>query len=504
MKRKLSAILTAALFGLLLGSTGRVCGQTTDDGSPTITLSDLKLDQRRFTEFLRDGQNEYMVATNRLASQNELWVNNLAKAKVLVKINLTLMDGNSSLQSEDARIAALHRTFFTQSTIDRYSTAYRSLRTQTYALEDSLRLLMDKLTPAERRLIQKWLDQIDNSKSIDDALKVVQDVTDKVSRSEDQGSKFSENNGNDNGNGGNDNSNGGYNINSGADKLADGAINGDADAQSALYNALVQSGLSPEDAHAAVDAAAKGDLATILRLLHKYPDNKYLQALVNRLSESGDDPLTPEETKQLIKAAQDGDLDTIRHILQNHPNHRGANDPDLNDQDFFTDNYQPHRHGHQGGSGNNSNDQGDNLNNGGNSGNGGDISAPWSEEEKRDGRKDAHYLDFVGGHIGTEKLFIWPDKVKPADEIDWVFSIKPGDEQPTADGGKKVTYELVNDDPANADFEITAWEGPDGKTPSSERKFTVTFPKPGEYTVKVYGQTSKYHHDFVIPLSVTF
>jgi hypothetical protein len=317
---------------------------------------------------------------------------------------------------------------------------------------------MDKLTPAERRLIQKWLDQIDNSKSIDDALKVVQDVTDKVSRSEDQGSKFSENNGNDNGNGGNDNSNGGYNINSGADKLADGAINGDADAQSALYNALVQSGLSPEDAHA----------------------------------------------KQLIKAAQDGDLDTIRHILQNHPNHRGANDPDLNDQDFFTDNYQPHRHGHQGGSGNNSNDQGDNLNNGGNSGNGGDISAPWSEEEKRDGRKDAHYLDLVGGHIGTEKLFIWPDKVKPADEIDWVFSIKPGDEQPTADGGKKVTYELVNDDPANADFEITAWEGPDGKTPSSERKFTVTFPKPGEYTVKVYGQTSKYHHDFVIPLSVTF
>jgi hypothetical protein len=126
------------------------------------------------------------------------------------------------------------------------------------------------------------------------------------------------------------------------------------------------------------------------------------------------------------------------------------------------------------------------------------------------------YTDFKSGQIDSERILISnartdadgnitidPTEV-PGSKIDWLFTIKQVSSVPAGDGFT-VSFELDNDGtPADAGYVVTAWEGPEGKKDATGASFTVTFPKSGDYVIKVYGTTTKYHSNFTISLPVKF
>jgi hypothetical protein len=122
------------------------------------------------------------------------------------------------------------------------------------------------------------------------------------------------------------------------------------------------------------------------------------------------------------------------------------------------------------------------------------------------------YSDRQGGQITSETRFSvklekgsgprdWVLDERPVDTLDWQFLIRPVGDQKKLNAGFQATYELVNDSPSPSDFEITGWEGPDGTiVPTSEKQFTVTFAQPEQQTIKVHGVTRKYNSKFAISL----
>ena len=88
--------------------------------------------------------------------------------------------------------------------------------------------------------------------------------------------------------------------------------------------------------------------------------------------------------------------------------------------------------------------------------------------------------------------------------ITWNFAIEKVSEE-QKDQGFTATYKLVNGGtpPPDGDFVIISWAGPDGQKGTGDT-FTVTFPKPGAYEVKVSGQTKKYQSNFSITKPVSF
>ncbi len=122
------------------------------------------------------------------------------------------------------------------------------------------------------------------------------------------------------------------------------------------------------------------------------------------------------------------------------------------------------------------------------------------------------YSDHQGGQITSETRFSvklekgsgprdWVLNENPMDTVDWQFVVRPVGEQKKVADGFQATYELVNDTATPAEFEVTGWEGPDGKVyPTSERQFTFTFARPDQQTIKVNGITKKYCSKFAISL----
>lgn len=122
------------------------------------------------------------------------------------------------------------------------------------------------------------------------------------------------------------------------------------------------------------------------------------------------------------------------------------------------------------------------------------------------------YSDHQGGQITSETRFSvklekgsgprdWVLDEKPVDTLDWQFLIRPVGDQKKVNEGFQATYELVNDSSSPSDFEVTGWEGPDGASyPTSEKQFTVTFAQPEQQTIKVHGVTKKYNSKFAISL----
>lgn len=122
------------------------------------------------------------------------------------------------------------------------------------------------------------------------------------------------------------------------------------------------------------------------------------------------------------------------------------------------------------------------------------------------------YSDHQGGQITSETRYTvklergsgpkdWVLSEKPVETVDWQFLIRPvGDQKKLADGFQ-ATYELVNDASASADFDVTGWEGPDGTVyRTTDKQFTVTFAQPEQQTIKARGVTKKYNNQFAISL----
>ena len=126
----------------------------------------------------------------------------------------------------------------------------------------------------------------------------------------------------------------------------------------------------------------------------------------------------------------------------------------------------------------------------------------------------AAYSDYKGGNLRMETLgYNYYEKVSTgrftvdsakSAAIQWQFAIQQFDRQPSG-SGYLSTFKLVNSgDPKDAEFAVTAWEGPDGRIETADREITLNFPKSGSYKIKVFGTTEKFKHDFVITDSVSF
>jgi hypothetical protein len=126
------------------------------------------------------------------------------------------------------------------------------------------------------------------------------------------------------------------------------------------------------------------------------------------------------------------------------------------------------------------------------------------------------YTDAKGGHIDTEVMLKNEPQKRPdggwdiaqsgedGTKISWLLGIKESNRTP-AGLGFTATYQLINEGtPADAQFDVTAWEGPGGRKDSADTSFTVTLPNPGHYEIKVYGQTKQYGSPFTITVPVDF
>ena len=122
------------------------------------------------------------------------------------------------------------------------------------------------------------------------------------------------------------------------------------------------------------------------------------------------------------------------------------------------------------------------------------------------------YSDHQGGQITSETRYSvklekgngprdWVLNEKPVDTLDWQFLIRPVGDQRKVTDGFQATYELVNDASASADFDVTGWEGPDGTVyRTNNKQFTLTFAQPEQQTIVAHGVTKKYNNQFAISL----
>lgn len=128
------------------------------------------------------------------------------------------------------------------------------------------------------------------------------------------------------------------------------------------------------------------------------------------------------------------------------------------------------------------------------------------------------YIGEENGQIKSEALLrsnvreesgkiVWDTPTEePGSRIKWILDIRKVEDKKLGDGFQ-ATFEVTNDgtEPADATFEVTAWEGPDAsRRETKERRATFDFPKPGEYSLRVYGQTTKYKDKFRISAQVRF
>jgi hypothetical protein len=514
MKSTAFAFLPAALLGLLLCQGGSLPAQTANEERPTS--AQLERAQRTFLIYIQDGENEYLNATNRKAQNFRLWQNNVATAKIRLDVVFTLMDGNSKFSGHQAQIGNLKKFFFESSAVNRFTTNYLALRNRAYDLQNKLDPLVNQLDPATRNFINDTFQQIHGGADANAVQAMGGNLVDAVRTAEARNQVIS----------------GGSTpppaAGSGGDSwqpTSNTTVNSflsnpnNPAAADALRLALHTSDIDPmsaEDAQLAVNAAAQGDLGTLRKLLQKYPHDPVLQALLaGLLQKTGPDPLTSAEAQRMVQAWASGDpaaiASAVKDIAAAHPNspffkQGGSLNPDSNPINSSVNPNpadDPYNQAHP------------------------KITSSTGEViDEREWLDDqghikhqiirAKYTDFKGGQIDSEKLLdsnaqkgadgsvtINPTEVAGS-KIEWSFTIKETSRNPAGEGFN-VTFQLVNDGtPADAKFDVTGWEGPDGKKDTTDNQFTVTFPKRGKYEVKAYGQTGKYHSNFTITQPVSF
>jgi hypothetical protein len=485
MNVKSLAVFQAALLGLLLTQGGKVLGQTAAAPEERTSRAQLERAQRTFLIYIQDGENEYQNATNRRAQNMKLWPNNVAMTQYRLDETFTLMDGNEKVKGHQAQIGSLKKLLGEARWVNLFTTNYLALRNRAYDLQNKLLPLVNELDPATRAAIQRNSDAIRNEADPEAAAaKAISTVrvadergtTGTLPPASPQPPPIS--------------------PPSSIQKIV-GDFSSNPNSPSAvdsLKSALINSAsdpLSPDEAEQAIAAFRSGNIPALRDLLKKHPGNQCLAELMSQaLQKAG---ASPQDAADYASAVRNNNSDKIQQIEAKYPGNPAFKQPEppvLEDPSTFT-------------------------------------LPPGAKLVGADGRvfdytelldpqgrlkkhfKRAAYIGAKGGQIDSEielncsykesspGSFVAITNELPETKIDWLFSIKPSLPDPSG----TVTYELVNDDPAKAEFTVTSWEGPDGEKKMADLKFTVP-PKPGHYDIKVHGLTTKYKSPFTIVLPV--
>jgi hypothetical protein len=473
------AVFQAAVLAVLLAQTGAAFGQA--DSVTNTSYSELKDRESIFLTYIVVAENEYMNATNRRVQSNPLWQTNVVTAKIKLAVAFALMDGNSKLPAYEVLIGRL-KIRFPASLIGRgedywknyFRTNYTAMRTRAYELQNKLDPMVSNLPQPIQAWLIPVLKQIGGSGNPQ-----IEDPT----------------------------APGGGGIPPPPIVVTPSAppqtlVNDffsqpdSAAASNAVSNALTQAPcpLSPEEAQQAIQAAKKGDIPALVALYQKHPCNDVLKEMVRHVLIK-DGRMPPADVDAYLKALTNQDDPARNGFESKYPFLKpgGGTVTPANTDAGTTDYVTP---------------TGDKF----------DIRPFLDPNTGKLMPKTviAHYADLIGRQIDSEVIVdadyktVKPGTVavhtteEPGSKIDWRFTIKQTKSAP-AGQGFTVTFQLVNDGtPADAAFAATDWEGPDGKKPSTDTQFTVTFPRPGDYVVKVYGTTTKYGSKFTISQPVHF
>jgi hypothetical protein len=473
MRTKALAVFQAAFLGILLTHGGGAWGQ---DTAPTTT-SQLNTMQDLFDIFLKTGEQQYQTATNSKAKQDPLWQKHAVIAKIRLTVVYTMMDGNKQgVPPYESEIGRLKKFFRQEAAIKRYTDNYLALRKRADQLQREVAPLLAELSADWLNYANKTSAEIVSSRDPWTDSNIALKELDSTK----------------------------------------GPPQTNPDAADAFLQALQSAPLDPmseADAKAYKAAYDARDLATLLSFFLAHLRNAAVADSIEKLLQTGPGALSPAEAKRMVEAFASGDQAAISRtaadIGSTHPNN-----PFFKPGGALSSSALNSFGGPSGGAVFDRPRKGDTIN-----ASPGQIfdEREWFDEQGRLKKKilRAGYTDFKGGQIFSEKIltsnpkkeadgsFTVTQTEEPSSGIDWLFTIKET-KRAAVGQGWTVSFQLVNDDPGKAAFEVSAWEGPDGKKESSNREFTVTFPTPGKYTVKAYGKTGKYHSDFVITLPVQF
>jgi hypothetical protein len=448
----LSALLTLALSAL---------GQTE---LPTTTYKQLLDEQRVFEVYIRDAEHEYRSLVNRRGASNPLWQNNCMSADLRLKVMFTLMDGNDKIVPHQQKIGELRKTFREAYWVNRFTTNYLGLRERAYSLQDRLNPFVDQLDPNLRNWLEDRLRQIATS-------------------------------GNPQGPGGN-----AIGLIP-ANKPMTVAPSGGRTQIGGGWTVDDQGNVYDQNGNCVPGAHYDAEHGTVV-----FPNGWSYDPGKNVFYDPNGKP-----------AAGHPRLDSNGNIVF----------PDFGDDYVDKEGNWHHKDGSpssdthgMGARGSRSDMPPADMNN--LYVNGRKLSP---EEAKaymgpngaiKDKMLRATYTDVTGGRIDTE-AWLKNDAQRRADgglditsteqddtRVSWLLSIKEAARQP-AGAGFTATYNLINEGaPPDAEFQVTAWEGPGGKKSTSDTSFSVTFPQSGTYDIKAYGRTRKYDNPFVIKTTATF
>lgn len=475
MKTTTRVLLQTIPLALLLLSGGSAFGATEE----RPTRGKVELAQREFSGYINSAEYEYNKALHRKNEErSKLWQNNVANSQIKLAITFTLMGGNEKVKGHESMIAAL-KTFLgigEKTAVKRLETNYFALRTRAYALQDKLNPLIEQLDPE----VKKWLLQKEKDIKTSSNPDGIGREAALIVEGADRGGKVIVGSG------------------SGGSQLQDLGNGYKFDPKTGIVygpdgKPLAGASWDPDGKRIKLAGGYSIDPATG----NVYgPDGVLIDGAKlkgGRISLPGGyslDPATGTIYGSDGKALPGAKVVNGSVVLPSGSDSGAGSGPSPSVSSKFVDS----------------------------SGKSIQLEKDWFDAQGnlRAKRVRMTYTDFDGGRINSEVVLNSnaqkrPDgsfAVAPAEEegskIEWALIINASDRKP-AGQGFSVTCQLLNEGtPKDAEFEVTAWEGPDGRKETSDKQFAVTFPKPGTYEIKAYGRTLKYDNKFTISLPIEF
>jgi hypothetical protein len=446
MNRKIVRTLSLASLVALLASRA-FCADEERTSKDQLTR-----EQRTFLIYIQDGENEYKNAVDRKVRRINLWQNNLVNAQIRLDVVFTLMDGNDKLKGHQRRIGELKKFFREGHWVNYFTTNYLALRDRAYLLQNKLNPMLDELDPATKAWLEQQRQAIRNSANPEST---AGPALNRVKAAEESHRVVTDSGG---GPGGRMDLGGGYTYDPRTGTVYDPS--GNAVPGTSLgpdgrvhfpsgytYDPRSGTWFDPQG-----NPVGNGRLGPDGRV--RLPNGSTIDPFGPGSSSSGGFGV-PNQNSTLIDPA------TGRAITL--------------DKEWFD-----------------------------------------AQGNLKAKRVRYTYTDYAGGHIDKEVVLKantapgangavnFSASEEEGSRIDWLLLIKENERKP-AGQGFTATYQLINEGtPSDAEFEVSAWEGPGGRRETSDKQFTVTFPQPGDYEIKAYGRTRKYDNKFTISLPVKF